>query len=236
MSVIFRSWGSGTHIFQRPLLGGAVGLFDDQLPGSGKRRRSPRRRPPRRTSPTETMGGRLAALRTTGAVEMRALVGLFSVFQYSSPPCPRLCPVGARGLSSLHIERRSSRPSGDEARRVHRPPIVMLQTVMRPSIDSEKQDAPRRPKTDHMAGVAARVPISPDDGENDVPWRSRQGGSCPVDAPPAMVLGLALDQRLSGEHMLDLGRADAMRQCVPKAPWGGGVGCRPQTIVMRGQG
>ena len=36
-------------------------------------------------------------------------------------------------------------------------------------------------------------------------------GSCAVDAD-AHVLGFALDQRLRGEHVLDLGRADAVRQ------------------------
>jgi hypothetical protein len=69
-----------------------------------------------------------------------------------------------------------------------------------------------------VAGAARRADLA-DDGEDDV-----LGGDArrqrAVDLDPH-VLGLALDQRLGGEHMLDLGSADA-------------VGKRAKSAVGRG--
>ena len=72
---------------------------------------------------------------------------------------------------------------------------------------------------DHMAGAAGRADLA-DDGEDDVLGGDARG-SCAVDLDPH-VLGLLLDQRLGGEHMLDLGRADAMGQRAER-PVGRGV-------------
>ena len=60
-----------------------------------------------------------------------------------------------------------------------------------------------------MAGAARRADLA-DDGEDDV-LGGHAGRKRAVDLD-AHVLGLGLDQRLGREHMLDLGRADAMRE------------------------
>ena len=62
---------------------------------------------------------------------------------------------------------------------------------------------------DDVAGAAGRSDLA-DDGEDDVLGRDA-GRQLPVDAHQH-VLGLALDQRLGGEHMLDFRGADAVRQ------------------------
>ena len=62
---------------------------------------------------------------------------------------------------------------------------------------------------DDMAGAAGGADLA-DDGEDDV-LGGDAVGQLAVDAHPH-VLGLVLDQRLGGEHMLDLGGADAVRQ------------------------
>ncbi len=60
-----------------------------------------------------------------------------------------------------------------------------------------------------MAGAAGGADLA-DDGEDDVLGGDALGQRA-VDAD-AHVLGFALDQRLRGEHVLDLGGADAVRQ------------------------
>ena len=62
---------------------------------------------------------------------------------------------------------------------------------------------------DDMAGAAGGADLA-DDGEDDV-LGGDAVGQLAVDAHPH-VLRLVLDQRLGGQHMLDLGRADAVRQ------------------------
>ncbi len=62
---------------------------------------------------------------------------------------------------------------------------------------------------DHVAGAAGGADLA-DDGEDDVLGGHPLGGVA-VDGD-AHVLGLALDQRLGGEHVLDLRGADAVRQ------------------------
>ena len=73
---------------------------------------------------------------------------------------------------------------------------------------------------DDMAGAAGSADLA-DDGEDDV-----LGGDAvfqrAVDAHPH-VLGLLLDQRLGGEHVLDLARADAVGERAEGAV-GRGVG------------
>ncbi len=96
------------------------------------------------------------------------------------------------------------------------PSIDMLQTVMRPSIDSARMASPAYSMT---WPVPPAVPISPMIDKHDV-----LGGDAGRERPVhghAHVLGLLADQRLGGEHMLDLGRADA-------------VGERPEGAVGRG--
>jgi hypothetical protein len=82
----------------------------------------------------------------------------------------------------------------------------MLQTVMRPSIDSARIASPAYSMT---WPVPPAVPISP------MMARMMSLAVTPAAAgrrPHQHVLGLLLDQRLGGEHMLDLRRADAVRQ------------------------
>ncbi len=62
---------------------------------------------------------------------------------------------------------------------------------------------------DDMTGAAGRADLA-DNGQNDV-LGGDAVGQLPVDAHQH-VLGLVLDQRLGGEHVLDLGGADAVRQ------------------------
>ncbi len=62
---------------------------------------------------------------------------------------------------------------------------------------------------DDVAGAAGGADLA-DDGEDDV-LGGDAGRQLAVDAHQH-VLGLLLDQRLGGEHVLDLRRADAMRQ------------------------
>ncbi|MCY1226238.1 hypothetical protein D9M72_384640 [compost metagenome] len=64
-------------------------------------------------------------------------------------------------------------------------------------------------KFDDVAGTAGRADLA-DDGEDDV-LGGDAGRQLAVDAHQH-VLRLLLDQRLGGEHVLDLGRADAMGQ------------------------
>ena len=65
-----------------------------------------------------------------------------------------------------------------------------------------------------MAGAAGGADLA-DDGEDDV-LGGDAGRQFAVDAH-AHVLGLLLDQRLGGEHMLDLGGADAVGQRAERA-------------------
>ena len=71
---------------------------------------------------------------------------------------------------------------------------------------------------DHVAGAAGRAELA-DDGEDDV-----LGGDAERQAAfdrHAHVLGRLLDQRLRGEHVLDLGGADAEGQRAERAVRGG---------------
>ena len=65
-----------------------------------------------------------------------------------------------------------------------------------------------------MAGAAGGADLA-DDGEDDV-LGGDAVGQLAVDAH-AHVLGLLLDQRLGGEHVLDLARADAVGQRAERA-------------------
>src|SRR5437867_3306134 len=70
-----------------------------------------------------------------------------------------------------------------------------------------------------MAGAAGGADLA-DDGEDDV-----LGGDAvlqPAVDADAHVLGLLLDQRLGGEHVLDLAGADAVGE-RPEGAMGGGV-------------
>ena len=83
----------------------------------------------------------------------------------------------------------------------------MLQTVMRPSIDSARIASPAYSMT---WPVPPAVPISPMMARM-MSLAVTPGGQLPVDRHPH-VLRLLLDQRLGREHVLDLGGADAVRE------------------------
>ena len=85
------------------------------------------------------------------------------------------------------------------------PSIDMLQTVIRPSIDSASIAEPQYSIT---WPVPPAVPISPMMARM-MSLAVTPGGKRAVDLDPH-VLGLGLDQRLGREHMLDLGGADAV--------------------------
>ena len=87
------------------------------------------------------------------------------------------------------------------------PSIVMLQTVMRPSIDSARIASPANSMT---WPVPPAVPISPMMARM-MSLAVTCGRKQAVDTHQH-VLGLLLDQRLGRQHMLDLGGADAVRQ------------------------
>ncbi len=105
--------------------------------------------------------------------------------------------------------------------------MLMLQTVMRPSI--EKRADCRAGVLNHAAGCAVGADLA-DDGENDVLGRhaARQFA---LDRD-AEGFGLGLRQRLRGQHVLDFAGADAEGQ-APNAPCVA-VWLSPQTIVMPG--
>jgi hypothetical protein len=98
---------------------------------------------------------------------------------------------------------------------------------MRPSIDSARIASPAI--LDDVAGAAGGAGLA-DDRERDV-LGGHADGQLPVDLD-LHVLRLLLDQRLGGQHMLDLGGADAVAS-APKAPWVA-VWLSPQTMVMPG--
>ena len=107
------------------------------------------------------------------------------------------------------------------------PSIDMLQTVMRPSIDSARMASPAYSMTEP---VPPAVPISPMMARM-MSLASTPGGSYAVDVDQH-VLGLLLDQRLRGEHVLDL---EVPMPCAsaPKAPCVE-VWLSPQTMVVPG--
>jgi hypothetical protein len=92
------------------------------------------------------------------------------------------------------------------------PSIDMLQTVMRPSIVSARIGLAGI--FDHVAGAAGGADLA-DDGEDDV-LRGDAFGKLAVDAERACSSPF-LDQRLRGEHVLDFGGADAVRQRAERA-------------------
>ena len=118
--------------------------------------------------------------------------------------------------------RRARRPRRRSCRRARpcpaRPPpsIVMLQTVMRPSIESASMAGPAYSTTWPAAPSTPIWPIVP---------RIR---SLAVTPKPSVALvadahrlGLALDEALGGQHVLDLARADAEGQRAEGAVGGG---------------
>ncbi len=87
------------------------------------------------------------------------------------------------------------------------PSIDMLQTVMRPSIESARMASPAYSMTEP---VPPAVPISPMMARM-MSLAVTPAGKRAVDLDQH-VLGLLLDQRLGRQHMLDLRGADAMGQ------------------------
>ncbi len=96
--------------------------------------------------------------------------------------------------------------------------IDMLQTVMRPSIESASDG--RAAVLDDVADAAAGADAA-EDGQDDVLGRAA-GGQVAVDGD-GQGLGGWLRQGLGGEDVLDLAGADAERQRAEGAV-GGGVG------------
>ena len=88
----------------------------------------------------------------------------------------------------------------------------MLQTVMRFSIDSDRDDFAR--VLDAVADAAARGDLA-DEVQDQVLGRDA-GAELAVDAQLER-LGLRLQQRLRGQHVLDFARADAERQRAERA-------------------
>jgi hypothetical protein len=94
--------------------------------------------------------------------------------------------------------------------------MAMLQTVMRPSIDSERMAEPA--ELDGVAGAAGGADAA-DDGQHDVLGGDAEG-QLALDAHQH-VLGLLGQQRLRGHDVLDLAGADAVRQRAERAVRGG---------------
>jgi hypothetical protein len=88
----------------------------------------------------------------------------------------------------------------------------MLQTVMRPSIDSARIASPAYSITEP---VPPAVPISPMIARM-MSLAVTPSGSAPLTGD-AHVLGFFLDQRLRGQHMLHLAGADAVGQRAESA-------------------
>ena len=135
-------------------------------------------------------------------VEMRALVGL------------QRLPVVERHVPGRALRRARLALDIGEGRLVRRDQAGAGAALDRHVADGHA--AFHRQRADRLAGIfddvagAAGGADLADDGEDDV----LGGDACrqlAVDAHQH-VLGLALDQRLRGQHMLDLGGADAVRQ------------------------
>ena len=94
--------------------------------------------------------------------------------------------------------------------------MLMLHTVMRPSIESARMAEPRYSMTWPMPPP---VPMRADDGEHDV-LGGDVGGSVALDGD-GHPLRPRLRQRLGGEHVLDLAGADAEGQRAERAVGGG---------------
>ena len=88
----------------------------------------------------------------------------------------------------------------------------MLQTVMRPSIDSERIASPAYSIT---WPVPPAVPVSPMI-DRMMSFAVTPAGNFPSTVT-RIILGLALDQRLGCEHVLDFRRADAMGERAERA-------------------
>ena len=97
------------------------------------------------------------------------------------------------------------------------PSIVMLQTVIRPSIDSASIAGPAYSTT---WPTAPATPICPIVAEDQVLGRDAEAELALV--ADAHRPGLGLHQALGRQHVLDLARADPERQ-RPEGPVGGGV-------------
>ena len=94
--------------------------------------------------------------------------------------------------------------------------MLILQMVMRPSIESARIAEPAY--SIDVAGGAIGADVA-DDVENDV-FRRDAVGSSPSTLM-RKVFGLGLRQRLRGQHVLDLGGADAEGQRAERAMRGG---------------
>ena len=97
------------------------------------------------------------------------------------------------------------------------PSMVMLQTVMRPSIESASMAGPAYSTTWPDRAVDAHLP---DGAEDEVLGRDAEAEVAVV--ADAHRLGLALHEALGGQHVLDLARADAEGQ-RPEGAVGGRV-------------
>ena len=107
------------------------------------------------------------------------------------------------------------------------PSIVMLHTVMRPSIESDCDG--RAGELDDVAGGAVDAHLA-DRGQDEVLGGDAAAQLALVADPHG--LGLVLDQALRGEHVLDLGGADAEGQRAERAV-GGGVASRRRRSSCR---
>jgi hypothetical protein len=105
--------------------------------------------------------------------------------------------------------------------------IDMLETVMRPSIESEWKALPPNSITEPVPPAVPILPITASTRSLAVTPRGQHALGADQER-----LRLLLHQALGGEHVLDLGSADAERE-RREAPWVL-VWLSPQTTVMPG--
>ena len=117
--------------------------------------------------------------------------------------------------AALEVARTWSRPATIRPARAP-PSIDMLQTVMRPSIESARIASPVYSTTWPVTPAVPIWPIRP---------RIRSFATTPRPGWPSKrtrsVCGRALRQRLRGQHVLDLAGADAERERAERAVRGG---------------
>ena len=157
--------------------------------------------------PHVTVGRSVAASSTTSWSNVGVVVG-----DERAPVVERLLPRRARRRVLATLEVGERRVVGSDHPRPRPASIDMLQTVMRPSMESARIAEPRYSMIEPMPpAVPMRLMIA-----STMSLAVTPAGSSPSTVT-AIVPGRGLRQRLRGEHVLDLAGADAEGQRAERA-------------------
>ena len=194
--VLDRRPGLEAHVVERALDGLALGRVVVARPGRGRGRRSARPCPG--FVPQVTCGTSCGDVDLDHAVEGRVRIGA-----QRAPVVERLLPGRALRRAGPALDVRERRVVRRDHARARAPPsIVMLQIVMRPSIESASTAGPAY--SIDVADAAARR-RSGRSRRAPCPWRSRRTAAR-RRTRIRIVFGRACRQRLRRQHVLDLAR------------------------------